>query len=159
MNIIKNIENTCKMKKLEMNKVLPKEYQIHYDKKGNKKYIIIADNKHKILTGTYRHFGVYQQSTHLWIWASSLGNVDIKTIYRIKKLKMFNYLFKNQNNEKSQFYYQLLTQDVVQIDDIKKLDWINCILLYLTNGLYYFNPINHANIQFVILKRIHEKFV
>jgi hypothetical protein len=159
MNIIKNIENTCKTKKTYINKFLPKHFQIEWHKNGGKKYMTIINDTHKILTGTYRNLGIYQQSNNLWIWASSVGNTDTKTINKIKKLKMFNYLFKNKNDNKSQFYYQLLTQDVIYINYNEKLEWINELLLYLTNGVYYFNPINNMNMQFIILKRIHEQYI
>ena len=72
-----------------------------------------------------------------------------------------NNIFEKSEKTKDIFYYQLLTQDVLLINDSesKLLNWINELLLYLSNGLYYFNPINSQNnIQFLYLINIREQY-
>ena len=57
------------------------------------------------------------------------------------------------------FYYQLLTQDIIYISDNNLLTWINELLLYLSQDISYFNPVNsEGNIQFIGLSKIIEKF-
>ena len=57
------------------------------------------------------------------------------------------------------FFYQLMTQDVILIEDDKKLESINELLLYLSGDIYFFNPENsEGNIQYITLSNIKEKY-
>jgi hypothetical protein len=86
--------------------------------------------------------------------------VNINHIKNINKLRTFSYLFESDSNIKSNFYYQLLTQDVVQISNDEMLNWINDLILYLSNDIYYFNPFNSdGNMQFLTLSSIREKYI
>ena len=70
------------------------------------------------------------------------------------------YLFENNKDIKMLFYYQLLSQDMMLITNDQQIDWINDLLLYLTDGIYYLNPTNkNNNIQIIILKKIIEQFL
>ena len=120
----------------------------------------VFDNKKIIIAGDYNFYGIYQPYTKLWIWASSIPGVDKKHIKNIQKIKSSNYLFEEDTDSKISFYYQLLTQDVILITNEQMLEWINELLLYLSNDLYYFNPVNSdENIQFITLVNIKEKYV
>jgi hypothetical protein len=160
MSIINKIKKLNKIKEKEIYNLLDKKkkYQIRYHNMDKKKYVIIESNGIKQLVGSYTIYGIYIMSTKLWIWASSLSNIDIMTIDKINKLKSFSYLFRTPKNKKELFYYQLLTQDTLYITDSECLRWINELLLYLSNGIYYFNPIN-VNMQFLILDKIKQKFI
>ena len=58
------------------------------------------------------------------------------------------------------FYHQFLTQDVILITDPIQKEWINKLILYLDNSIYYLNPINHRNnTQFITINKIFEKYV
>ena len=75
-------------------------------------------------------------------------------------MKASNYIFEEDTDPKISFYYQLLTQDVVLITNEKMLEWINELLLYLSNDLYYFNPVNSdENVQFITLANVKEKYI
>lgn len=161
MDIINKINKVIKEKHNNIYKILDKKskYLIKYNKQGDKKYIDLMKNDKKVITGTFRLLGTYNQTTNLWMWASSLSNSDIKTIKKINKLKYYQYLFESSTDPKAIFYYQLLTQDVINITNNEMLDWINHLLIYLTDDLYFFNPIQGMNIQFITLKKIKQKFV
>ena len=162
MNIIDKIKQTNKTKTDYINTILNKKnkYLIKFEKKNNEKYISLFNNNKKIITGTYKIYGLYQPSTKLWSWGSSIPNCDQKTIKEITKLKSFNYLFENSNEQKILFYYQLLTQNTLIIKDENMLNWINELLLYLSNDIFYFNPYNEDNdIEFISLTAIKEKFI
>ena len=76
------------------------------------------------------------------------------------KLKNMNHLFESSDDKKMTFYYQILTQDVLQISNNDALDWINELLLYLSNDMFYFNPTNSDNnVQFITMSKIKEKYV
>ena len=141
MNIIDKIKLNNKTKTTEIEKVLNKKnkYLIKLEIKNNIKLLSLFTNNKKILSGTYNKYGIYQPSTKLWIWASSIPNSDIKTIKNINKIRSFNPLFENSTDKRTLFYYQLLTQDTLVIKDTVVLDWINELLLYFSNDVYYFH--------------------
>jgi hypothetical protein len=162
MNIIDKIKLNNKLKTNDINKILKltKKYLIKFNIKNNVKTISLFNNNNKIISGTYNIYGIYQPSIKLWCWASSMPNIDQDTIKNINKIKSFNNLFENSLDKKMIFYYQLLTQDTLIIKDNKMLDWINELLLYMSDDIYYFNPYNeNNNIEFISLSIIKEKFV
>lgn len=140
------------------NKILneKKNYKIIFDKKN--KLCVQTDDK-IILSGDYNFYGIYQENTKLWIWATSIPGVGTNHLKTIRKIRKNDHLFENSHNVKDNFYYQLLTQDVLLINNKQMLSWINELLLYLTNNIFYFNPINEDNnIQFLSLINMKEKF-
>ena len=117
-------------------------------------------NDKLIIAGEYNFYGIYQQNTNLWIWATSIPGVNKKHLKNIKKIKKMDYLFENSKNIKDNFFYQLLTQDVIFIKNENLLEWINELLLYLSNNIFYFNPVNSDNnIQILSLINIKEKYI
>jgi hypothetical protein len=159
--ILDKIKEKNKNKDSVLKKLDPKKkYKIGFYKNGNSKLMGIYSDKNLLIGGTYNFYGIYQPNTKLWIWASSIPGVDIRTIKYINHIKSFDHLFEKDSNPINNFYYQLLTQDVLYIDNEKMIDHINQLLLYLSNDLYYFNPINSdMNVQFLTLSKIKEKFI
>ena len=151
-----------KYNKLQMNNInnilnIKKNYQIKFNYLN--KLCIYLDNK-LILVGDYNFYGIYQNNTKLWIWASSIPGVQKNHIKNIKKIKKNDYLFENSNTVKNNFYYQLLTQDILLINNNKMLSWINELFIYLSNSIFYFNPVNSDNnMQFLSLINITEKYI
>ena len=147
-NYISNIVNLKKKHKINFNR-----------KKDNNLLLELYNDNKKILVGTYNFYGIYQISTKLWIWATSIPGINKKYIDIINKIKSYNYLFESSNNKRMNFYYQLLTQDIIYITDNKLLNWINELLLYISQDITYFNPTNSDNnIQFIGLSKIIEKY-
>ena len=150
-----------KIKKIKNNKLLDsiKNYNIDFLRKNNKKLLELYNDNNKLLTGEYNFYGIYQHSSKLWVWASSIPGVDIRHLKNVNKLRELNHLFESKNDEISNFYYQLLTKDIIYINNNKKLDLINKLLLYLSNDKMFINPINsHNNIQFITISKILEKY-
>jgi hypothetical protein len=162
MKINDKIKQFNQEKNSSITKLLDKKikYRIDFIADGKKKYMGIFNNNKLAIVGNYNFFGIFQPSTKLWIWASSIPGVNINHIKNINKLRTFSYLFESDSNAQSNFYYQLLTQDVVQISNNKMLNWINELILYLSNDIYYFNPFNSdGNMQFLTLSSIREKYI
>jgi hypothetical protein len=137
-----------------------KNYIINFYKSGNNKLLGIYDNNNLLLSGKYNFYGIYQPNKNLWIWASSIPGIDKYHIININRIKSFDYLFELNDEPRNNFYYQLLTQDVLFIKNNIELEWINELLLYLSNDLFYFNPFNtEGNIQFLTLIKIKEKYI
>ena len=163
MNILKKVEINYNNKYKKISKLLNLEnnYRIDFIKSSTNKILLgLYDNNKLIFNGKFNFYGIYQDNNKLWIWSSSIPGVNSKQIKKINDLKKLNYLFENNDNEIINFYYQFLTQDVILITDLKQLEWINRLLIYLSDDLYYFNPINNdKNIQFIGLSNIIEKYV
>jgi hypothetical protein len=162
MKLLDKIKQFNEKKNKEITKLLnsSKKYRIDFLKNNKKNQMGIFDDKKLVLSGNYNFYGIYQPYTNLWIWASSIPGVDKKHIRNIKKIKESNYLFEEDSDLKISFYYQLLTQDVILITNEKMIGWINELLLYLSNDLFYFNPINSdENIQFITLSKTNEKYI
>jgi hypothetical protein len=157
-NILDKINNYNNMRFIEINKKLniKKNYTINFDKLT--KNIIISENNKKIISGNYIFFGIYQPDTKLWIWANSIPGVNQKQIKIINEIKSKNYLL--ENDENTSFLYQLLTNDVVQINDTSLFNVINKTLNFLSDSLIILNPINKSNnIQFIGINKIIEEYI
>jgi hypothetical protein len=162
MKLLDKIKQLNEKKNKEITKLLSssKKYRIDFLKNGKKNQMGIYDNNKLVIKGDYNFYGIYQPYTNLWIWASSIPGVDKKHIKNIKKIKASDYLFEEDTDPKISFYYQLLTQDVILITNEQMISWINELLLYLSNDLFYFNPINSdQNIQFITLTNTKEKYI
>ena len=160
--VLNKIKENNELKQKEIGKLLDfkNQYNIDFLKTGKNKLLGITYNNKMIIVGDYNFYGIYQPYTKLWIWASSIPGIEKKHIKNIKKIKEFSYLFEADNDPQINFYYQLLTQDMLLITDDKMIDWINMLLLYLTDDLYFFNPTNsEGNIQFINLLNIKEKYI
>jgi hypothetical protein len=161
MKILNNIKKINDMKAKKINNILDpkKKYRLDFFKTNKMKRIGIYDNTKLIISGEYNFYGIYQQKTGLWMWASIIPGININHIKTIKKIKNSDYLFEGSSDVKINFYYQLLTQDSIYITDSKMLTWINELILYLSDDVYYFNPVNSdSNIQFITLNSIKEQY-
>jgi hypothetical protein len=119
----------------------------------------LFDGNKKVLVGEYSFYGIYQSSSKLWIWASSIPGVNKKHLENIKKIKEMNHLFEGDDNIKMNFYYQLLTQDVILITEDIFLEWICDLIMYLSNDILIFTPTNsESNIQYITMKSVKEKY-
>jgi hypothetical protein len=161
MKILEKIKQNSNQKQKEIFKILNSkiDYVLRFNK-GKTLLELYDDKDKKIIAGNYQFYGIYQPSTKLWIWASSIPNVKKDTIKFINKLRLSDHLFESDSNEKSDFYYQLLSQDTILVKDEEKLPWINELLIYLSDDVYYFNPVNsQGNIQFIGLSKIIQKYI
>ena len=161
MNILKKINNYYNKQIIDINKKLniKKKYTINFDK-DKKQYLTIVSDKKKILVGKYIFLGIYEPENQLWIWASSIPGVNQKHIKIINDIKNKSYLFENDDDPDIIFIYQLLSNDIIQLPNIKKIDLINKTLMYLTDSLIIFNPQNNiGNTQFIGLQNITEEYI
>lgn len=160
MKIIDKIKNNKNEKNKEINKILniKKNYNINFEKDVA---VITDEDNNKILTSEYIFFGIYQPSTKLWIWSSSIPGVNKKQIEFVNNIKNKSFIFENDNDKDILLYNQLLTNDVLNLnepDDI--LEKINNVLLYLSNSLVILTPLNSlGNIQYIGLTKIKTKYV
>ena len=69
-----------------------------------------APTQKLILKTEYTSYGKYQPTTGLWFWISSIFDINKEIIKNINKLKSFYYLFEIDNDDRTIFYYQLLTK-------------------------------------------------
>jgi hypothetical protein len=158
MEIINNINKNKNQKNKEISKILniKNNYNIQFDKD----IIIISDHENnKLLTSEYIFFGIYQTVNKLWVWSSSIPGVNKKQIDIVNNIKNKSGVFENDDNKEILLYYQLLTNDVLNINDNKQLEKINDVLLYLSNSLVILKPLNSlGNIQYIGLTKIKTKY-
>ena len=63
------------------------------------------------------------------------------------------------NNESIMFFYQLLINDTMFIPDEKYFGLIIDLLLYISDDLYIFEPLNSiGNVQLIGLSKINELY-
>ena len=49
---------------------------------------------------------------------------------------------------------------MILLTDKEQINWINQLLIYLGNDIYFFNPTNtKGNLQFITLNQIIEKYI
>jgi hypothetical protein len=157
----KKINNYINMKNKKNNKILDynKDYKLDFIRINDNTVLSLSLNNKKILVGEYNFYGIYQPTTKLWIWAQAIPGINKKYIQNIERIQKLNYLFENDNDEKISFYYQLLTQNVILINNEKLLDWIKDLILYLSEDVLILTPLNsESNLQFITLKNIMERY-
>jgi hypothetical protein len=160
INILDKIKDYNNKKNSEINNKLKikDNYTIDFDKNNNENIIIYKEDN-KILVGNFVFCGVYQKDTKLWIWADSISGINKRHLKIITKIKNNSYLFENNDNPTALFIYQLLTNNILYITDIKFLNIINNVLNYLLNGILIINPVNsNDNTQIICLTKIIEKY-
>ena len=159
MKIIDKIKNNKNEKNKEINKILniKKNYNINFEKEV---VIITDEDNNKILTSEYIFFGIYQPSTKLWIWSSSIPGVNKKQIEFVNNIKNKSFIFENDNDKDILLYNQLLTNDVLNLNDNESLEKINDVLMYLSDSLVILTPLNSlGNLQYVGLTKIRTKYI
>ena len=159
MKIFDKIKNNKNQKHKEINKILniKKNYNINFEKDV---VIITDENKNKIITSEYIFFGVYQPSTKLWIWSSSIPGVNKKQIELVNNIRNKSFIFENDNDKNILLYHQLLTNDVLNLNDNESLEKINDVLMYLSDSLVILTPLNSlGNLQYVGLTKIRTKYI
>lgn len=154
------IKNNKNKKNKEINKILniKKKYNINFEKDIA---IITDDENNKILTSEYIFFGIYQPYNKLWIWSSSIPGVNKKQIEIVNNIRNKSFIFENNNDKNILLYHQLLTNDTLNLNDNSKLlEKINDVLLYLSDSLVIFTPMNSiGNVQYIGLTKIKTKYV
>ena len=159
INYNKEIKKYNKNKKKQIEQIINLNNSYNINLTNN--LMELYNNNKLIIKGKYNFYGIYQFKTNLWIWGTSIPNINKKFIKNINTIRSLNYIFeKTIDNYLYNFYYQFLTEDILLITDNKLLTLINELLLYLSNDLYYFNPINQKSyMQFITLKNIKEQYV
>lgn len=163
MKIIDKIKKNKNEKNKEINKILniKKNYNINFKKDSVNTIVITDEDDNKILTSEYIFFGIYQPSTKLWIWSSSIPGVNKNQIELVNNIRNKSFIFENDNDKDILLYNQLLTNDVLNLngsDDI--LEKINDVLLYLSDSLVILTPLNSlGNLQYIGLTKIKTKYV
>ena len=110
MTILDKINQYIQQKSQEIEKILnPKlEYAIDFYTRGKTKQLGLYFNKKLLVGGDYHFYGVYQASTQLWIWATSIPGINLDQINHINKIRSFAYLFEANTTPQINFYYQLI---------------------------------------------------
>ena len=123
--------------------------------------IDFLENQKKLIKAKYKFYGLIKDN-HL-IWNTSIPLVKKKLRSKVKEIREKKDIFykdyvKTQNND-SYFYYSILDNDMTLINDNNMIEKINKLLMFLTEDLYIFNPINSKQaIQLIAIDKILEVF-
>jgi len=163
MNLLKKISENSKKKFKEIKKKINinKDYTFDFTIVNKEQKILFLENKEKKLLGDFHFYGIYNNENKLWTWANAIPNTSIDTIRYIEKLRLKSFVFEKMmnNNQSILFFYQLLNNDSMIIPDEKYLGLIIDLLLYLTDDLYIFEPLNSiGNTQIIGLSKINELY-
>lgn len=156
--LLKKIENYTDKKFNEINKILDikKNYDIKLSKENQQ--LIISEEKKKVLVGSFLFFGIIKKD-NTFHWAYMIPGVDKRVVKQIEKIKSMSHIFLNSDDEDILFFYKILTNDSLLLND-EQIPKLNSLLLYLSESIYFFNTINNSgNIQLIYLDNINEKFV
>ena len=156
-----------------MNKKINKNYNIKFNKiskyfNPNKEYtmeflddetIIFLNKQKKIIKAKYKFYGLIKDNQMIWSSSVPLVKMKIKNIVKDirKKKDLFYQDYVNTQNEDSYFFYSVLDNDMTLINDNDMIEKINKLILYLSDDLFIFNPINSKQaIQLITLDKILE---
>ena len=160
--LVKKILLNSRSKLEKFKKILgnpKKKYTINYTKKNNKLIVEVSIAKKIILSAECVLLGYYDAKSNLWLWGTQVV-ADKNLNKTIKKIKSYDYLFEADDNPLSNFFYQVLTQDIIKIYDIKELVLINYLLLYLTDYLYYYDvKTKSGDFECIFFKKIIKYYV
>jgi len=163
MKIIDKIKKNKNEKNKEINKILniKKNYNINFKKDSLSEAVITDEDNNKVLTSEYIFFGIYQSSTKLWVWSSSIPGVSKNQIELVNNIRNKSFIFENDSNKDILFYNQLLTNDVLNLNDSEDiLGKIDDVLLYLSDSFVILKPLNSlGNLQYIGLTKIKTKYV
>jgi len=162
MKLLKKISDNSKRKYNELKKKLniKNNYIISFDMINNEKKILLKDNKKTKLIGSYNFYGIYNKDSQIWNWSNTIPEINISQIKYIEQLRLKAYVFEKNidSSEVNLFFYQFLINDSMIIPN-KYISLIIDLLLYLTDDIYMFTPVNSINnLQFIGLSKIDEIF-
>jgi hypothetical protein len=163
MNLLKKISENSKKKFKEIKKKINinKDYTFDFTIVNKEQKMLFLDNKEKKLLGDFHFYGIYNNENKLWTWANAIPNTSIDTVRYIEQLRLKSFVFEKMinNNQSILFFYQLLNNDSMIIPDEKYLGLVIDLLLYLTDDLYIFEPLNSiGNTQIIGLSKINELY-
>lgn len=161
MSILKKIDSTYKKKQKKVNKMLniKNNYLIKFDKKEDMLMHFYDKNNNKVLTANYNFYGIVTRNGK-FTWANMIQGVNNEHIINtVKQIKTNTGLFKDGDSYRIKFYRKILENDNVIINGDKELEWINKLLTYLNNDVYFINsPNSHNKIQIFGLTKVMERF-
>lgn len=157
-NILKKIKENSNKKFKEIKKILDikNNYDIKLVKEKFEMEIFEGDNK--IISGNFKFLGIVDKDG-VFYWPYMIPSVDKRIINDIEKIKSSKYLFQGSDNRDMMLFNSILSQDSIKLN-MDEIDKLNDLLLYLSDGIYFFNTIHKSgNIQLLSLSNINEKFV
>lgn len=162
MKLLKNISENAKKKYNELKKKIniKTNYIINFETINKEKKIVLKESKKVKLVGDFNFYGIYNKESQIWNWSNTIPEVNINQIKFIEELRLKSYIFEknSDSSEINLFFYQFLINDSMIVPN-KYISLIVDLLLYLSDDLYIFNPINSINnIQFIGLKNILELY-
>lgn len=158
MNIVKSIDKYYKKQDKKYSKILSNDYIVEFDK-INMDLIHFFTDEQKELSAKYSFYGIINQNMK-FIWSTKIYGFNNQEMHdKINEIKQKKNIFKGIDNKKAKFYYKLLSNDTIDINDDTDIVNINKLMLYMSKGKFMINPMNSNNfIQMIGINKIKEKY-
>lgn len=122
-----------------------------------------VDTKEIILECEYNFWGIIK-SDYTLVWANSIPLVFKQFKKNTKKLlekkEIFKKDYEKTSSENIYFYYSILDSNMSLLPGEDYIDKVNNLILYLSDDLFIFNPVNSKNnIQLITIKKILKKYI
>ncbi len=111
----------------------------------------------------YNFWGIIRPDNSL-VWANSIPLVFKKfkknTIKLLEKKNIFKKEFEKTGSKDIYFYYSILDNNISLIPNDDFIEKIYKLILYLSDDLFIFRPVNSKNnIQLITISKILKKYV
>lgn len=164
MSLEKEIIKTFNKKFKEINKIfnVNEDYTIIF--KDNNIIQFENNETNKILIECeYNFWGIIRPDNSL-VWANAIPLVFKKfkknTIKLLEKKKVFKKEFEETGSKDLYFYYSILDNNISLIPNDDFIEKIYNLILYLSDDLFIFRPVNSKNnIQLITISKILKKYV
>jgi hypothetical protein len=105
----------------------------------------------------FNFYGVIKDNK--WTWANCIDGTNDMVIKQIHKIKKNNILFKDHNNSLMKFYYNFLTNNMIELDE-NKIKLIDRLLIYLNKDLFILSPTKkNKMVLYIGINKIKENYV
>jgi hypothetical protein len=156
--LLEKINNKYKKQQQGVDKLIDTKlnYIIKLDK-HNKNLLYLKVNKKIMYSADYTFYGLIKNND--WIWANNIDEINdhvIKTVHALREKKD---MFMNMNHSELQFYYKLLSNNKIKIENTHEVNMIKKLLIYLNNDIIIFNHVNeNDNSLMVGIRKIKENY-
>ncbi|ADO67368.1 hypothetical protein crov334 [Cafeteria roenbergensis virus] len=142
---------------MDFNKIDFSKYQVRFNQQEFNKLSIIKDNELKHVV-TFHFIGMINLKKELFYWANIIPGVNKKFSEKNNKIKELKVKYQNFNNKNDEIYYQILSEDIISLNNIVTPDYLKTFFnILLENPIIILNNSNN-NYQLISIENIVESY-
>jgi hypothetical protein len=132
------------------------KYQIRFNQKIYNQLSIMKDNKIKYVI-TFHFIGMIDMKNNKFFWANIIPGVNLNFSKKNNKIKALKNKYENFKKD-NQIYYQILSEDIVHIDDKINPDFIRKFFTQLLDKSILVLNSSDNKYQLVSVENINESY-